>query len=190
MNERRYIVDILRDILAEISTELLPQLQAYEPSIQGVWYEYGHPIEILETLAQKDQAASFVFTKYPLVALFTDIEESKGTLGQYSTATLNLCVIHQTDPNYKAAERTQKTFKPVIHPIVDAIIERIAESQYFNDYDPDQIRRSETDHYYWGTHAVMGGQANFGNDFWDATELRITVNLSPFCILNNYSTNI
>lgn len=199
MNQRRYIVDIMADIVAAVSAELTPQLQAYDPLLQAVNYQFGHPLEILETLKQRDESVTLRYKKYPLVALFTDIEEDKGLLGRYSSEELTIMVVYHTLPTYKAEERLMKTFKPVIHPIVDSLVKIISNSPYFLNGDPDLIVRKETDRYFLGRQGTSGRQdnvsnlsniANLANDYLDATELKIQLDVNPSCILKPSQTNI
>lgn len=190
MNKRVYIVDVMKDIVAAVSVKLLAQLKIREATIEAVNYEFGHPIEIIETLTQKDQSDTLVYEKYPLVALFTDIEEEKGTIDEYSTARLNIVVVHHTLHEYKASERLTEIFKPIIHPIVDALMGQIALSPYFMVVSADDIKRTETDRYYWGRQGNAGNTAIKFNDFLDATEIEMTIRVNPNCVLSTNSSNI
>lgn len=189
MNERRYLVDIMRDVVAAVQTDVLPALQAYQPSIEAVHYEFGHPIEILETLRQMSQAPSLEFKRYPLVALFTDIEENKGTKGVYGKEEITLLIVNSTIPEYKAATRLEKNFKQIIHPVVDSLIKCICDSPYFVEGDPDIIERTETDQYFIGRQGTAGNEANTTNDYLDGTRLVINVTMSSSCILKPLITN-
>lgn len=174
----------MKTVVQAVEAKLLPTLQADDPAIQAVHYEYGHPLEIMETCRQMDKSPTLRYKKYPMVALFTDIRERKGTMGEYSRATIDLVVVHHTLPSYKAEERRLKTFMPVIHPIVDELVNQIAESDYFIDSNPNTIERTEIDRYYWGRQAVGGNDQLKGNDFLDATELQLQVRVSSDCIIN------
>lgn len=190
MNPRRYIVDILRQLVANVQTNLIAQLSAYSSDIQGVHYLFGHPLEINERLQQMEESGTFSFKKYPLVAYFTDTDETKGVLGEYSHARLHIAVINQTSPTFRAEDRLEKNFKPIIHPVVDELISQITSSPYFLDFDPDLTDRVETDRYFWGRGGAYGNTAIIGNDYWDATELQLNVRVSPNCILNPNSSNL
>lgn len=190
MMERTYLVDIMKTVVAAVEARLLPQLQAYDPNIQSVHYEYGHPIELLETLRQYDESATLRFRKYPLVALFTDFKEEKGSINEYSTAYVTFVVAHHTLPAYKAEERRIKNFIPVIHPIVDELIYQIGQSKYIIDSNPDLMERTEIDRYYWGKHNPEGNEGNKANDYLDATEITMKLRLNGACILSPLTSNI
>lgn len=190
MNNRLYIVDIMSDIVQAVSDELTPALQAFNSLLQAVNYQFGHPLEILETLKQKDESVTLRYKKYPLVILITDIEEDKGILGVYSRVELKFLVVYHTQATYKASERLTNSFKPVIHPIVDSLIRNISASSYFQNGDPDLIERTETDRYFLGKQGSGGGLANVANDYLDATELKIKLDVDPACIIKPLNTNI
>jgi hypothetical protein len=180
----------MRDVAAAVSAKLLTQLKAHESTIEAVNYDFGHPIEIIETLTQKDESATLVYKKYPLIALFTDIPEEKGIVGRYSDAKLSIVVVHHTEYDFKASERLQNIFKPVIHPIVDELMIQLALNPYFTVYNADDIKRTETDRYYWGRQSNAGNTALKFNDYLDATEIEMTIGVNPYCILSNNSSNI
>lgn len=161
-----YIVDEIAAIVAKVQTALLTELQAYDPLIEGVHYEYGPGKEILETLKQKDMAPSFRNKKYPLVALLMEFPETRNpTIGVYAEADLSLVFCHHTKIDYKTAERYEKTFKPVLYPIY---------LKFMHELEMSGIAFSQTGEYehqkvdcpYYGRE-----NKNVGNDFLDAIEV-------------------
>ena len=161
-----YIVDMFAELVGKIESALLPQLQAYDANIKGVFYEFGHPIEILETLKQKDESQSFRFKKYPLIALFQDFDERMGQqLGIYAKTSFRLAICHHTSPELKSKERYEQVFKPVLYPIYLKLMEQIKLSANFL-YEGDEIRHTKTDHVFYGR-----SLENPGNDFLDAIEI-------------------
>jgi hypothetical protein len=192
MNERRYLEDVLRMLVSNVETKVLPTLSAYDENIVAISYEFGHPREVLETQHQKDESNTLFDKKYPLVWLFTDIKQKKGLIGKYSLSDVRIIVAHHTNEDYKADERKELVFKPVIHPIVDALMQEIALSPYFLEFNADMITRTETDRYFWGRIGTNGSDttANIANEFIDATDCEISLTLSKDCIFNPLTTNI
>lgn len=190
MTARRYLVDIMQDIVDnKISPALTPKLKEFEGVIEGVFYMYGHPVEIIQRLSAKD-GTSFAYKKYPLVCLFTDVTEEKGDINYYSKVSFNLVVVHSTSPDFVAPDRLEKKFKPIIHPIVDELIKQIALSPYFNEFDPDLIERKEIDRYYWGKYVQQNARGDWFNDFLDATEINLTLTINQNCVLPQGAKNI
>lgn len=190
MIQRRYLVDIIQDIVDnKVSPALTQQLKQVESVIEGVYYMYGHPAEIAQRLYAKE-GTSFAYKKYPLVCLFTDMEEGKGDINHFSRTRVRIVVLHSTSPDFIAPNRLESKFRPIIHPIVDELINQIALSPYFHEFDPDLIERTETDRYYWGTYSGQNTAANRLNDYLDATEISMYLTLNQFCILPSLAKNI
>lgn len=166
-----YIVDEIGLIVAAVSTKMLTYLQTIDSAIQGVQYYYGHPREILETLAQKDQTEPFRFQKYPAICLFQDFSEVRSSeRGIYATSKFQLIIVNSTDPNYKAEERYTHNFKPILYPIYLNFLEQIALSgkcMLSSDYI---IPHTKFDRVFWGRDLVDGGKNSF-NDYLDAIEI-------------------
>ena len=89
MNKPIVKVDLFRDIVAAVSSKLSPLLQEYDPVITGVHYLHGHPMEIIETLADYSKGSTTKYDRFPLIALFQDFPEQMGSApGFYSHSAL------------------------------------------------------------------------------------------------------
>lgn len=170
-----YIVDFFEDIVNDISTEMLTDLQAIDSNITGVHYDYGHPLEIIKTLAQKDKSDSYVFKKYPLVALFQDFKETTSTADGIQgliEVELHLIIASGTKPDYKAKERYTHNFKPILNPIYLKLLQGIYKSGKFLVYNSDRVVHNKFDRLYWGNAGLYGNRKNIFNDFLDVIEIR------------------
>lgn len=189
-----YVVDIIRDVVSCFTPSLLPIIQAnesialakqgatYSSRISTINYAYGHPKELIGTLAQLDRTTQLKFTKYPLVYLLMDFAEDRNKmLGSYASVNLNIILLHQTDDTYKMEERMNYVFKPVLYPIYYALLRGITEHRLVNEGDPQELRHKKFDRGYWGREAIGGTDGNQLNDYVDALDI---TNLQ-FTILNN-----
>lgn len=179
-----FIQDILEPIVSKVSIKLLSQLQAFDSGITGVHYDYGHPLEIIETLSQKTTAGGdFVYNKYPLVALFLDADLRRGRKpGVYGEYTLHMAIIRGTDPTYKAKQRDDYNFKPVLMPIYLELMKQIFHSGLF--LSGDQIQHDPINRYYWGRQGLYGNESNIFNDHVDCIEIKnlkleLSINYCP-----------
>lgn len=164
------IQDVMRDVVAEVNTKLLATLQVYDSKVTGVHFQFGSALEIIETLEQQSQLDPF--DKYPLVAMFLDVEEEKSSkIGIYSTISkLRIAIVYGTDENYKAEERDNKTFKPVLIPIYNALLEKMAmQCAFMTPYTG--FEHDMTRNYYWGRYGLYGKEGNIFNDKLDAIEI-------------------
>lgn len=173
MSKPVYIVDIFEDIVKNVSNVLIPQFQSIDNKITGVHYEHGHPIEIIETLAQKDKMNNFIFDKYPLVALFQDFQEVYNTtVGAPNEVNLHIIIARATRPEYKAKERYEENFKPFLYPIYHELKRQILLSSKFLIYSDEQIRHTKIDRLYWGSEGLYRNKKNVFNDFLDVIEIK------------------
>jgi hypothetical protein len=128
-------------------------------------------MEVIETLRQKNNVESERYTKYPLIALVQDFpEDVKGTPGVQSEPDLRLLIVNQSNPTYKASERLELNFKPILYPIYEELLEQFRKSGVFMGYGVPPHRK--TDRLYWGREALIGNTANLFEDWVDCIELQ------------------
>lgn len=165
------IVDIFRDAVQKVSDKLTLKLQEEDQYITGVHFEHGHPKEIIETLLQQSKSTSKKFSRFPLVALFQDFPESKGSAFD-SEVTLHILICYGTSNTYKAAQRYDKTFRPVLYPVYDELLEQMRLEKRFNIVNKSLIPHTKIDRLYWGRETESGNEANKFNDLLDCIELK------------------
>lgn len=168
-----YIVDIFGSVVEAVSTALTPTLKEYDSAITGVHYLHGHPVEIIETLTQRDKSTKFQFDKYPLVALFQDFPENhNGQLGIDNEATLHIVIAYSSLATYKSPERYAKKFKPVLYPIYLELLKQIVLSSKFLNYGIQTLQHTKIDRLFWGKEGLYGNTGNTFNDMLDCIEIR------------------
>ena len=168
-----YVVDEIKSVVEKVSAELLPTLQAYDENITGVHYLHGHPLEVIETLGQRDKSDSLVFKKYPLIALFQDFPEAMtGTTGIPHEPRLHMIIAGATRQDYKAPERYEKNFKPVLYPIYSEFLHQLSLHPAFISQSAWKIPHTKTDRLYWGREGLWGNEGNIFNDWIDCIEIR------------------
>lgn len=169
-----YVTDKLSEISALVSTDVLPKLNLANSTISAVQFYHGHPLEIIETLAQKDQSDTVLFQKYPAICLFQDIREIMNPRsGIYcQTPELNMAILYPTDPVYKAQERLERTFKPILYPIYFSLLKNIVLHRSIEQKSVENLVHDKFDRLYWGRGGLYGNEANIFNDWVDAIEIR------------------
>lgn len=168
-----YITDILNDIVEQVA----------EDYGAPVYYLHGHPVEIVNILKERSKHAINKFRKFPLIALLQDFEEVKGgNQSVNSQVSLNLIIATRTESKYLSSERYKLNFKPILHPIYEYLLDRIALHPAFGGMAPGVIPHTKIDRLYWGKQGLYGNEANIFNDRIDAVEI---VNLE-LEILNHF----
>lgn len=169
---KTYIEDDMATIVSRVSSAVTLKLQETDPKIEGVWYEFGTKLEIIETLSQKSKGDVYKFRKYPLVCLFTDIPYSLGNnVNDTGELRLNMAIIYGTKATLKAKERLERNFKLIIMPIYDELLKQftISGDIFLGASATVNIRHTATRKYYWGTQPIDG--KNAFNDFVDGLEI-------------------
>lgn len=170
-----YLEDEFKPIVAKVSEVLTPQLKAYSDGlITGVHYQFGHPLEIIETLKQNQEGNMAAFDRYPLVAFFLDDTSVERGLkpGIYGEHSLHLAIIAASMPDWKAEERKERNFKPVLGPIYRELFNQIgSRGDLFHVGNVEMIPHKPIRRYYWGREGLWGNEGNIFNDAVDCIEI-------------------
>lgn len=171
---QRYIEDDLKELTERVSVTILPYLQSVQSTIEGVFFEFGTPIELIETMTQLGKTDSGKTKKYPLIFLFVDVDEPKGYVGDYANLSLRLAILNFTSPTFKAKERLEKNFKPIIMPVYYEFLRQLSldGKAFLGNGEVENLRHTATRRYYWGNAGEGGNTANKLGDFVDGLEIR------------------
>lgn len=162
-----YVVDIFETFVDAVRADYTPT--GYDT--EAPFYMYGHPLEIVNILKHKEKG-SFKFKKYPLIALFQDFEERKGENQAINTSvSLNIIIAVNTSNKYISSERYTNTFKEVLYPLYNLLIEKIASSPYVQSVE-GIIPHTKIDRVYWGKQGLYGSEGNIFDDYIDAIEIQ------------------
>jgi hypothetical protein len=176
------VVDIIGEVVAEVNTRILAQLQVAEPKIKTIQYLYGHPQEIIETLRQESQSPTLKFKKFPCIMLFQDITEKYGKPYALDLNSLHIVIATSTMPTYKASERYAKTFRPILYPIYMEFKKRLCRHpSVINLYSERGLQHNKMDRLSWGKQGIYGTMKGMANEYLDAieiTNLSITINFN------------
>ena len=160
-----YISDILQEVVNQVSIE-------YKSKVH---FQFGHPLEIIENLKRLTTATATTDKKYPLIALLTDVEETRD--GNQATdydyeANCSILILTVTNKQYLANDRIEKSFKKILHPIYDSFLNQIGLNQkIYNDYGVNP-KHTKIDRLYWGREPIYNQKENLFSDFVDAVELK------------------
>lgn len=136
-----------------------------------VYYEHGHPTEIVNTLQEKTQNDSEKFQKFPLIALLEDFETDPA-VGVFKTiAKLNILIITDTDKDYKASNRYTESFDKVLTPVYNLFMENLKKQRGVH-VEHNNIPVNTIYHLYWGKKGLYGTDGNVFNDHIDAIEIK------------------
>lgn len=166
--------DIFKDVVSQVSVQMITYLKTQNNNITGVHFEFGTGVEIIETLQQKTNSTTGKnFDKYPLVAMFLDVKEEFGDkAGVYSTIpNLRLAIINGTKAEYKAAQRDEFNFKPILTPILQTLLNVMYVHKVLLNPGGIGFKYDATRNYYWGREGLYSKEGNIFNDKLDAIEI-------------------
>lgn len=166
-------VHIFEDIFDNVAAEILASTGI------DIYYEYGHPLEIVNTLAEKTGHNSFKYKKYPLIMLFQDFNEDHDVAFDYSIRNITVIIATSTKPTYKAKDRYNNTFVPLLYPIYTSLIKNLRTSV---NIDWEEKNHIKIDRLYWGKDGLYGNTGNVFNDYLDAIQIEIKeININNKC---------
>lgn len=155
------VVDVIGGVTSKIQTLGVP------------YYYCGHVAEVINTLAAKDQNKEWKLKKYPAVFLFHTFKEER-TEYESTVNDLRIAFVTNTRQNWKAANRYENIFDPVLTPIMENFIHELSR------YDGIEWGGEYECKYYpfWGSE----NDKNVGNDFADAIEITLKdLKIFPTC---------
>lgn len=137
-----------------------------------VYYYHGHPLEIIETLRQRDEGDN-PEKKYPAICLFQDFIEDIGKERGIGSAapSLRILIVNSTSPEYKAAQRYTNNFIPNLYPIYIEFLNQIRVSGFVMIKSGELIPHKKIDRVFWGKQGLYGVEGNVFNDYLDAIEI-------------------
>jgi len=166
-------IDVFDTIVTDVRNDATKPGVGVMP-VDAPYYEYGHPLDVINKLKQKDTHSSLKFKKYPLIALFQDFTENMGynQTMRSSAEGLNIVICTNTRAELNAEERYNLNFRTILYPLYDLLIKHLVLSHEFLNTDPGLIPHQKIDRLYWGRSGLYGNEGNIFNDYIDAIEIQ------------------
>ena len=176
MDAPEYILtDEMETIVAAVKTAL---------GLSVLNYQYGYITELNETLKQMEAAPAQYQHKFPLVYLAEPFTISRGEERVFGTAKPDLFIINTTDKTWKAKQRMDNNYKPVLLPVYRQLLEEIKKSPVFQYLSTEKIVHTLTKGYYWGEN-----QQSVLNDAVDCLKIggiELPVTHKSNCLISNF----
>lgn len=161
------IVEVFQDVVGNIS-------EKYGTRINYIFGSADYLKEQLDTFAQSYDTA---FSSFPLIALFTPIEEQReGT--DTTSASLSLIIAVNSEREFDNGERLERTFRPILRPIYEELLRTLKEDARFDFGYSEEIKHSYSENYSYGRYgAYTPSQQELGCaiDAIDIKNLKVTI---------------
>lgn len=165
------MIKIVLDI-PKIVESLSPKTVKVGEEIKPVYFIDGTPYEIIHDLIEKDSSDTYKFRKYPLVALFHDIEQQMNPRpGVYADISLNIAIVNYTEREYTSEKRREVNFRPILRPIYKELMNNFEMSPYFMGFS-DWDKHKMTERMFWGRQTIQGNDGEILRDHLDAIDIQ------------------
>lgn len=146
-----HIIDIISNTVGAVSNAILGDLHEANNDINSISFMYGSTNELIETIVQNDKSPDGKYNLWPSIMLFLDTStQVSSQAGKYDEVTLQMAIVMPTDPTYKAAERYEYKFEPVLYPLWHEFVKQIVESGCFSVMSENTLEYTKWDRLYWG----------------------------------------
>lgn len=166
--------EIERCALAAGAKFVANELEALEDKdcVVDVNYLKGHRLEVVNAIKTMDKDPNQRPLKFPLIALFTDIDVQYNRYQDYDGVTLSMVIAHRTSKDYSTEEREVKVFDPFLRPLFNRFFNELYSSSIFviDDEDKD-IKVRGIERFYWGKTGLYGNTGGIFQEYVDAIEI-------------------
>jgi len=157
------MMPVVEDMIGDVVAKMRALVNSQTP-----YYQYGHIAEISDILKNMEGDPVKKNQKYPLVILRLDnpgeVEE------EIVKWNLNIVICAYTNNGYRAPERLQSVFKPVLFPLYDRFFEALNLSKHFF-WEGNYPKHTKIDRYFWGTSTGFRNAKQIFDDPIDAIEI-------------------
>jgi hypothetical protein len=135
---KTYFPDVLKDIVTNVSG----YFNALTENPFPVFFEKGFGPPVGSHLKKHDQV-------FPLVWLSFPFSEGMGDMSIWNISC-SIHILHSTKKDYTQQQREDITFKPVLIPVYEKLLEYIHQSKYFETQSVEKISHTRFIRPYWG----------------------------------------
>lgn len=158
------VINIIRDVVSDIPA-------VCSSDIPEINFIFGSARYVKDRLDLYAQSIDTVDSKFPLVALFTPIEEERGINSHYSESKISLVIACSSSKEYSNEEREVESFEKVLRPIYRALIEILRmEPRLDNAYEP--IKHNYSENYDYGRYGAYTADGEEVSEPIDAINIR------------------
>lgn len=167
------VVDFIGDIVAKTSERVKRTATDVKLKESGVFYQYGHIIEINAILDSYGKTAEFREQKYPAIFLFQDFAERIVSDSRIlAEVDLQLLIVASSNQTDRTATRYEKVFKPVLYPIYQCLMKVLnTDSRLLGAYGEMPHTKIDRPNISGFQFRQMGNTGAMFNDFLDAVEI-------------------
>ncbi|MDD3038824.1 hypothetical protein [Bacteroides sp.] len=170
------ITDIFQDVVNKLSQDLeilYPDGKGGTKVIRSpqMNFIFGNGQYIKDMLDTYSKSSTQSENKFPLIALFTPINEDRSDPDYFSKAKVSLIIACSSRKDWNNEERKIKSFKNILRPIYNRLIDVLLENNHF-DWDFDKVKHSYSENYSYGRYGAYTDSGEAVSEPIDAINIR------------------
>ena len=135
-------------------------------------YIFGSSQYVKDILDEYSKSPVQSEKKFPLVALFTPINEDRGDLSYFSKAKVSLIIACSSRKEWSNEERRTTSFANILRPIYNRLLEVLLEDNRFDWDFYDKIKHSYSENYSYGRYGAYTDSGEAVSEPIDAINIR------------------
>ena len=149
----------ITELFEEVVKKLPERLEILYPNGKGgtkvvkspkLNYIFGNSQYIKDILDEYSQSTTQSEKKFPLVALFTPINEDRGDPDYFSKTKVSLIIACSSCQEWSNEERRTTSFKNILRPIYKRLLEVLYEDSRFDCDCDEKVKHSYSENYSYG----------------------------------------
>lgn len=171
MNEST-LLEKMREIVSLTETAVMPALIQADPQIQGLNYDYGSTLSVINRLVSMDAVTEYQFKKYPLIAIVDRLTIDKGKEIAYAgTWKARIIIANQTSADGSDKDRFDRNINPILMVVYNELLQQIAKSKYFSAIPVSRLQHRLEVLPFWGKEGLYGNLSHIANDYLDCIQI-------------------
>lgn len=161
------IINIVREVVERVSGNF------YACHQLPVHFVHGNTVYVKEVLDKLTRNQATAELKYPLIALYTPIDEDRTDPAFYTKAEVNLAIITGSERELTNEERETETFDPILRPIYRMLMKELKKDKRIaHQYQGDYIPHRYSENYSYGHYGAIDANGEMLSDPIDVINIK------------------
>lgn len=181
------IIDVFKEVVAKASEDLLIHytdrkgkvVEIKNPKLNYIFGSGQYVKDQLDTYSKSGDTSD----KFPLIALFCPVKETKDSKDYYSEAKVSLLIACSTNKDWSNEQRHVTSFKNILRPIYKRLLDVLLEDDRFNWGYKEIVRHNYLENYSYGRYGAYTESGEAVSEPIDAiniSSMELTIN-NPNC---------
>lgn len=153
------IIDIFKEVVAEVSNDLTilytdrneNVVEIKNPKLNYIFGSGQYIKDELDAYSKSEDASS---GKFPLIALFCPIKETKDSKDYYSEAKVSLLIACSSNKDWSNEQRHVTSFKNILRPIYKRLLEVLLNDDRFDWGYKEIVKHNYLENYSYGRYGA------------------------------------